>query len=195
MDPPPILPQLAATGATDGATVPLCVFIFGCALLLSLRDRSVVTRTRCTHSGIGPVLAGGRAMHDLRGSVVLQPGSIKQARMLDVLAVLMHRNAEVRPARKGKRFCLESGSEKEAAARRMFRRCSPRKGMYYGTSSGRLAGCHAGPTRPPESAAEASTTYAAGEHLPRAQQFANPCGGHSRQRRTNFPTIWGCKPS
>ena len=106
-------------------------------------------------------------MHDLRGSVVLQQGSTKQARMLDVLAVLMQRNAEVRPARKGKRFCLESGSEKEAAARRMFRRCSPRKGMYYGTSSGRLAGCHAGPTRPPESAAEASTTYAAGEHLPR----------------------------
>ena len=134
-------------------------------------------------------------MHDLRGSVVLQQGSIKQARMLDVLAVLMHRNAEARPARKGKRFCLESGSEREAAARRMFRRCSPRKGMYYGTSSGRLAGCHAGPTRPPESAAEASTTYAAREHLPRAQQFANPCGGHSRQRRTNFPTIWGCKPS
>ena len=134
-------------------------------------------------------------MHDLRGSVVLQQGSIKQARMLDVLAVLMHRNAEARPARRGKRFCLESGSEKEAAARRMFRRCSPRKGMYYGTSSGRLAGCHAGPTRPPESAAEASATYAAREHLPRAQQFANPCGGHSRQRRTNFPTIWGCKPS
>ena len=67
-------PATATTGATDGATVPLCVFIFGCALLLGLRDRSVVTRTQCMHTGIGPVLPGGRAMHELRGSMVLQQG-------------------------------------------------------------------------------------------------------------------------
>ena len=102
---------------------------------------------------------------------------------------LMQQNAEVRPARTGERFCLESGSEKEAAARRTYRRRSPRKGMYCRTSSGRLAGCHAGHTWPHESAAEASTTYVAGEHLLRAQQSANPCGGRPRQRRTNFPPI------
>jgi hypothetical protein len=67
-------PATATTGATDGATVPLCVVIFGCALLRSLRDRSVLTRTQCMHTGIGPILPGGRAMHDLSGSMVLQQG-------------------------------------------------------------------------------------------------------------------------
>ena len=116
-DSPPIPPQLAATGATDGATVPICVFIFGCALLsqsarpIGCDQDAMYAHRHRTSSARRTSDARFEGQHGF--TTRLNQASSHD---LDVLAVLMQRNAEVRPARKGERFCLELGLEKEASA-------------------------------------------------------------------------------